>query len=311
MSIKIDILICSYNEAPHIPGLLESLRQQTVGPESFRVIFVDNASNDDTRRVVQENAHGLDLEYFYEGRPGKNWACNAGYGIARTPYVAHIDADARADRRWLENILRVIREQQQDLFGGPYFPYYISDKPAWYLDRYNSETKGDAPRYLQDNEYLHGTNMVWRRSLVERLGGFDVNIGITGRGFARGDETNLMIRARREIPNFKVFYDPAIVVYHLTREQYFSLWYWARCQFAQGMHDPAVWNTTMRKRSRYLRLAQFFVSATVVGAKGAKALVRRNREKYPYWENYWYERMLPEIYRLGGIWELLNQRSGQ
>lgn len=307
--MEIDVLMCGYNEAQHIPRALESLRAQSVEPQSFRVIFVDNASKDDTRRVVQENSEGLNLEYVYEAQPGLNVARNAGYRHAVAEYVAHIDADAKADPRWIETILEVIRREGPDLCGGPYFPYYTTEKPAWFLDSYNSSYKGETPHYLGESEFLNGTNMIWRRSIVEQLGGFNEHIGLTERGLARGDETNLILYARRTLPDFKAFYHPGIVVYHLTRPECFSMWYWVRRSFSQGRHDYEMWNKETQKRPRLLRLAQFFGASTLVGAKGTKAFVQRNRARFPHWENYWYECMMPEIYRLGERWELV-QHSG-
>jgi glucosyl-dolichyl phosphate glucuronosyltransferase len=309
MVMEIDVLMCGYNEAPHIPAALQSLRSQSVPPHSFRVIFVDNASQDETRKVVEENSHGLNLEYVYEARPGLNMARNAGYRAARAPFVAHLDADAKADSRWIENIRHVIEEQQPDLTGGPIFPYYLTEKPAWFSDAYNMDFKGDEPRALTEQEFLSGSNMVWRRSVVEQLGGFNTNIGLMERGLARGDETDLMVQARRSVDGFKAFYHPEIIVYHLTRPETFSLWYWARRFFSQGNHDREIWNNSAaRERSRYLRLAQFVGTAALVGAKGAKALVTRDRKHHPYWKNYCYELMMPEVYRLGAIWGLI-QRS--
>lgn len=305
MSMNLDILMCGYNEAPHIPRALESLRAQTVAPRSFRVIFVDNASKDETRQVVEEHSHGLELEYVYEARPGLNIARNTGYSRARASYVAHIDADAKADPQWVETILEVIRREQPDLCGGPYFPYYMTEKPAWFLDDYNASQKGDEARYLQEHEFLNGTNMIWRRSVVERLGGFNAHVGLTERGLARGDETSLILHARKELPGFKAFYHPRIIVYHLTRPETFSLWYWMRRSFAQGYHDHEIWNHASASRSRLLRLTQFGGAATVAAGQGAKALVQRDRNKYPRWENYWFEIMMPEIYRLGEIWGLV------
>jgi len=309
MNAEVDVLICAYNEVPNIPRVLESLRAQTVGGESFRTILVDNASTDETRRVVEENAHGLHLEYVYEGRQGKNWACNAGYARSQAAYVAHIDADAKADSRWIENILRVIRQEQPDLCGGPYFPYYTTSKPAWFLDRYNADGKGDVPRYLQEHEFLNGTNMIWCRSVVEHLGGFNPHVGLSARGLTRGDETNLMLHARSELPNFKAFYDPGIAVYHLTRPETFSLWYWMRRSFAQGWYDYGVWDKSAVRRARLLRLAQFGAEAIVVGARGIKALVWRSRREFPYWENYLYEQTVPDVYRLGNIWAVVCRPS--
>jgi glycosyltransferase involved in cell wall biosynthesis len=307
MVMEIDVLMCGYNEAPYIPAALESLRSQSAGPQSFRVIFVDNASKDETRKVVEENAHGLRLEYVYEQRPGLNMARNAGYSHARAEYVAHIDADAKADARWIEKILDAIGREGPDLLGGPYFPYYTTAKPAWFLDSYNSSYKGEEARYLGASEFLDGTNMIWRRSVVEGLGGFNAHVGLTERGLVRGDETTLIMAARRSLAGFKAFYDPEIIVYHLTRPETFSLWYWMRRSFTQGRQDYKVWNKGARKRPKLLRLAQFFGASTVIGAKAMSAFVQRNRAAFPHWKNYWYERIMPEIYRLGGIWELVNQ----
>lgn len=309
MEAGIDVLICAYNEAQHVARTLESLRSQSVDPQSFRVILVDNASKDNTREVVEENSHGLNLEYVYEERPGLNIARNTGYRHASAPYVAHIDADAKAAPRWMETILQVIRQEQPDLCGGPFLPYYISEKPAWFLDKYNSSYKGDEVRLLGDQEFLSGTNMIWRRSLVEQLGGFDSGVGLIARGFTRGDETHLIVRARKEIAGFKAFYHPSIIVYHLTRDEWFSLKYWLRCSFSQGFHDHELWDTPSHRRPTYVRLGQFLVAAAGIGLRGTSALVRRNREDFPYWKNYCYERVMPEVYKLGGIWRLVRQRS--
>jgi glycosyltransferase involved in cell wall biosynthesis len=305
-----DVLICGYNEATNIPGILESLRLQSVGSEKFRVIFVDNASTDDTPRVVQANAHGLNLEYVYEPLLGKNSACNAGYRYAQAPYVAHLDADVKTDPHWLENILWVIQQEQPDLCGGPYFPYYVTPKPAWYLDRYGSNSLGDEPHYLRAHEYLSGSNMVWRRSIVEQLGGFKVGVGLVGRGLARGDETNLIARAKKEIPSFKAFYHPNIKVYHSTRPETFSLWYWTRRKFTEGRYSHKMWGTSPPGYSGRRAMREFFLLAKKVAAELATAIWRRDTNAYPYWQNYWYERIRPDIFRLGVLWGVFNQKGG-
>jgi glycosyltransferase involved in cell wall biosynthesis len=304
-----DVLICAYNEAPHIPRALESLRLQSVGPEKFRVIFVDNASTDDTPKVVRENAHGLNLKYVYEPHLGIISAWKTGYQHAQAPYVAHLDADAKADPHWLENIMRVIQQEQPDLCGGPYFPYYITPKPAWFLDRYNSNYMGEAPHCLQEREFLSGTNMVWRRSMIEQLGGFKLGVGLRGRGVARDDETKLIVRARKEIPNFKAFYHPGIIVYHLTRPERFSLWYWVRRNFTQGRFSHEIWGASRQSYSTCQAVIHFFLFIIKVVAKTALAFVRRDKNAYPYWQNYWHERMLPHIYWLGVLWHILNQKG--
>lgn len=306
MNVELDVLICGFNEVPNISRVLESLRAQSVSSQKFRVIYVDNASTDETRRIVEENAHGLDLQYVYEGRQGKNWACNAGYEHARAAYVAHLDADAKADSRWIENILRVIEEQQPYLIGGPLYPYYITAKPAWYLDRYSTDYRGDTAQYLPGHN-LNGSNMIWRRTFVEQLGGFDTSIGLKGRGLIRGDETSLMVKAKQTVPDFAPFYDPSIVVSHLIRPEIMSLWYWTRRAFVQGRHDHKVWNRDTAERSRVFWLAEFFRTAMPVGAKGAKAFVLRDKSIYRHWKSYCFEALLPDVHKLGLVWELIER----
>lgn len=308
MTAKVDVLICAYNEAANIAQTLESLRAQTASPKSFRVIVVDNASQDDTRRVVEENAHGLELEYVYEAQPGLNSARNTGYRHARAAYVAHLDADAKADSRWIETITQAIRQERPIVCGGPLFPYYLETKPEWYLDRYNTDYRGDVACYLPE-QMLNGSNMVWQRSIVEQLGGFDVDIGLKGRGLTRGDETSLIVRARKTFPDFAPFYHPGIVVHHLVRPDTFSLWYWTRRFFLQGSHDHKVWDKDSVRRPLWFWPAKFLAVAAAASAQALRATIRRDKTEFPYWKSYCFEKLLPEVYRLGMLWELVHRQK--
>jgi GT2 family glycosyltransferase len=197
----------------------------------------------------------------------------------------------------------VLREERPDLCGGPYFPYYVDPKPRWYLDRYNSDGRGDEARALGEGEFVNGTNMIWRRERVEQLGGFRGDLGVTARGAARGGETNLIIRGRQEIAGFKVWYHPGMIVYHLTRPGAMSLGYSIRQLFATGRKHNQVFNITKHDLSRprlFLRLLQ--TAGRLVGL-ALGALLYRDRKRFPFWQNAVYERMLPEFYRLGRLWE--------
>lgn len=301
--MPIDVLICAHNATRYFPLTLESLRAQSTGAEAFRVIFVDSASTDGTPETLDRHAKGLHIEYVYEAKVGKNAACNAGYARARSRHVAHLDADTTADRDWLENILRVIRDVGPPALGGRCYPYYVTPRPAWFLDRYNSFSYGDEPRFL-DRDYLIGMNMAWERSVVERLGGFREDVGVTGRGLGRrGDETNLFIRARREIPEFKAYYDPRIVVRHVTRPEWFTMRYWMARSFLEGRYSYEAWEQSRSARpssGRLLGRSLRLVAAS--GTKAALAVLRRDRSLYPYWKNYWWERVLPDVFALGQLW---------
>ena len=141
--------------------------------------------------------------------------------------------------------------------------------------------------------------MVLRRQVVEYLKGFRVDVGITGRGLARGDETNLVVRARQNIPDFKTFYHPDIYVYHLTRSQLFSMSYLIRRAFAQGRHNHLVWEQENQQASKSQLLLEMARRLYNFGRSLAYGVVRRDRTQFPYLQNYIYERLLKDIEGLG------------
>jgi glycosyltransferase involved in cell wall biosynthesis len=298
---SIDVIICAYNEAARIPQALGSLKQQTVGVDTFRVILVDNASRDATRQVVEQNQDGLNLTYTFESRPGLNAARNTGLAVGSAEYAAFLDADASAHPDWLARIRATIAEFHPDLCGGPYYPYFVGLRPNWFLDRYNSSRLGMAARFLGSSEFLSGTNTVWRRSLVTDLGGFDHQVGLVGRGLARGDETELMMRAWRINPDFKVYYDPEAIVYHYTRPETYHLTYWIRRNYVQGRR----WRTAMMRGNTAWPpdwAGQLWLGGKALGRFALGTLLGplfRNRARYPYYENFMYERVIPEVGRLG------------
>jgi glycosyltransferase involved in cell wall biosynthesis len=90
LSDKITIVIPCKNEENYIHHLLDSLREQNIGPT--RIIIADG-STDNTRQVIQHNSHGLNIEII-DGGPVST-AKNNGARQVTTPYILFIDADVR------------------------------------------------------------------------------------------------------------------------------------------------------------------------------------------------------------------------
>jgi len=51
--IRISVIVCTYNRATLVRGVLESLCNQDIDGSLYEIIVVDNNSTDDTRRVVE------------------------------------------------------------------------------------------------------------------------------------------------------------------------------------------------------------------------------------------------------------------
>ena len=61
--------------------------------------------------------------------------------------------------------------------------------------------------------------MFCRRLLLEDMGGFDTNFGMSGEKIAYGEETALQISIRADMPEEVIYYDPRLYVFHLVREE--------------------------------------------------------------------------------------------
>ncbi len=292
----IDVLVCCHNDAALLPNLLDGLVEQTA--KDFRVIVVDNASTDDPAAIFDRYRGRLEIESLFEPVLGLNRARNAGYTKATSTFVAHIDADTIPDPQWMEAILDVAAHIDCDLFGGPYRPYYPVPKPDWFLDAFMTRDLGPAARFL-DDEHPYGMNMIWRREVVQQLGGFSTAVGLHGRGLQRGDETELVLRARKTLPRFRVYNDPRISVRTAVRPELFSLRYWAARKFEQGRIAREVSGDNAAGLSWPWPL-RGPLAAALFAAMLAKALVWRHGRRV---ETAIMEDALPALFHVGSAYQ--------
>jgi glucosyl-dolichyl phosphate glucuronosyltransferase len=304
---RISIVVCTYNRSRLLQGCLESLENQTLDPACFEVIIVDNNSTDATEQVgehfVRKNSN---FYYYFETDQGLSHARNRGWSEASGAYVGYIDDDAKASPQWVETALRIAGAERPDVLGGPYYAFYDGPRPFWFLDRYESDSKGDTARTLQESEYLNGSNIFFKRELLSALGGFNPDFGMSGNKTAYGEETTLMIAARDRFPGLKVYYDPELYVFHLAAPDKMKLSRVAQRRFVAGRWSFRVFRTegsTLRK-SRPVAFMKVCFWAVYFGADLIRALFR-DRSVHPFLQNYWYEHSFRILERIGGAWENL------
>jgi len=300
-SDRLDVVVCCHNDADLLARLLDSLANQSAGRDAFRVIVVDNGSKDDPHSVAQRYAERLDIDVIVEPQLGLNRARNAGHRHAQSRFVAHVDADSIPDREWVEAILDVTSRTDCDLCGGPYRPFYVSPKPEWFEDRFVGHTWGETPRPMLGREHPHGMNMTWRKATVERLGGFRTELGLHGRGLARGDETELVARGRTSGAPFHVYYDPRISVQTVVRPEALSFRYWLRRTFVHGRTCRDMWGNLGPGMSRPWPLRGIGALALI-----GLALLRtpfRSRRRYRHTRTFLFDHLLPPLFHLGSAYQ--------
>jgi glucosyl-dolichyl phosphate glucuronosyltransferase len=303
----ISVVTYTYNRAGILATLLESIYSQNLSSEMFEFVVVDNHSTDQTRELVNSfcSRYG-NIHYFYEERLGASSARNRGWQEARGEYIAFIDDDGKAPPGWLEVAAGIIQDVKPDLFGGPVLPYYVSKKPLWFKDEYAIRQQGELARQLEIDEYLSGNNLFIRKEMLEVLNGFDEQLGHHGTSFGYGEETDLQRRVRKQFPQACIYYEPRLYNDHLVREEKFSLLWQVRAKFALGRFNYLTFSDGDHKLE-LRHLLGVVLMPFIIGYELTLGVLLRDRKKFSFPQNYYYEKSLDEIRIFGKLIERFRQ----
>lgn len=215
----ISIVVCTYNRVNLLSGCLNSLTCQTLEPNSFEVIVIDNGSTDDTATVIEDFIIGQkNFRGFKEDHLGLSHARNRGWKEAVGKYVAYIDDDAIAPPDWVFQIKSFIeRKPHVAAFGGPYDSFSMVPVPDWFPPDYGVLSLGEEERPLViGREWITGTNMIFKRELFAKYCGFDTGLGMSGDKVSYGEEPRFLIELNKnKVP---IYYVPSIKVRHLVAD---------------------------------------------------------------------------------------------
>jgi glycosyltransferase involved in cell wall biosynthesis len=198
------------------------------------IVVVDNdAEARAGAAVVEEMAptFRFPIQSYVEPRRGHTYAYNQAFAIAchSTPapdYVAVLDDDEYPDANWLTELVRVAREYNVEIVGGPVFPVF--DNP----DRWLAKSGLYAPhRYATGRvSMIYGTgSMLIRRTTLEHYldEPFQHDYAFTG-----GGDEEFFYRCRRDGRSF-AWADEAHV-FETTPQSRTTVGYLLRRMFRKG-----------------------------------------------------------------------------
>lgn len=213
---SISVVICTYNRQKFIGACLQCLAAQTLPADQWEVIVIDNDSTDQTATIVKAfiDAHpALPFRYVHEAQKGLSFARNRGIEEAAADIITYIDDDAEAVPEFVATILHFMLQHPEAAgAGGRVLPKYSEQpEPEWmnkYLNGYIGKVDhGGEPRlFVGKMKYPIGCNMTYRKTLMQRAGGFNNQLSF------RGDDKHIFHHVTRINPN--VYYLQEALVYH-------------------------------------------------------------------------------------------------
>jgi glycosyltransferase involved in cell wall biosynthesis len=176
----LSVVICTYNRAPLLDKVLDSLCRQTLPLRDFEVVIINDGSIDDTEAVSASYASKLSLRYIYQRNAGLASAKNHGLFASRGDVVLFLDDDDIAGEALLEEHVKTHAAFPADnyaVLGYTALDQNISDNPLMhfiteigcFLFSYPSLKHGD----ILDYTYFWGGRSSCKRSLLLEFGVFN------------------------------------------------------------------------------------------------------------------------------------------
>lgn len=303
----ISIVICTFNRAELLSDVLQTLSEQTLEASCYEVIVVDNNSQDNTRYITEEFCRGYaNIRYCFEARQGLSHARNRGWREANGLYVAYVDDDCVVPAQWLTVARKIIEQESPGVFGGPYYAHHFTSVPYWWKESYEGFGLSDTARALIPGELLRGANIFIKRRLLQITEGFNDAYGMSGKNIDFGEESELQKRIRSAMPDELFYYDPELYIYHLVRPEKVTWRYIMRSRFAGGRNIYKVFRDDTTQETSLSQITLPVLAGLTIFRFFASFLVGvllRNRGRYPYLQNYLYEKTFMHVQKLGFIYE--------
>lgn len=232
---KLSLIIATYNRGALLERTLDSLLVQTLPAVCWEAVVVNNNSTDDTesRFAAYVARHPeVDLRMVTELQQGVSAARNRGIAEAQGEYIVIIDDDETVVPEFLENYFRLFEEHPEvSAAGGRILPEFVDQPPRW-MSRYTERAiagtldLGEEQKEFPQGTFFGGGNHGFRRTVIERYGGFDPSLGRTGAVLLAGEEKEFFLRLRAG--GERIVYLPQAIIRHLIDERRMTRSYFTR-----------------------------------------------------------------------------------
>jgi GT2 family glycosyltransferase len=219
MTPKVIVLILSYNGKSLLQDSVSSYLKNDY--DNFEVVVVDNASTDGTVQWVRQNFPSVytlrtDKDLKYAG--GFNFGMQYAFGEKEADYVLITNNDVKADKKTIEELVRVA--EMDPMIGFVTGKVYYFDKPdtlqtvGFYEDSVRltgghlGNREVDKGQYDEIAERLFTDDifMLVKKNVYDNVGGYDPEFEF--------QVEQVDWQARGKAKGFKIYYTPHAKIWH-------------------------------------------------------------------------------------------------
>lgn len=198
---RVTVVATVYNSSKVLPTSLGSLRDVP------RVIVVDNNSTDGTAEVARASHPGVEVIHNPHNS-GITIATNLGFNAATTEYILHINPDTQMVPGCVEALVAIM-DANPNAAGAA--PLIVNNRGHQEVDvmgagEHNHRKISQAPEGPFCTWFVTGAVVLWRRSVLQQINGFDENI------FLYEDDADLCMRSVKA--GYMFILDPTYTVHH-------------------------------------------------------------------------------------------------
>jgi glycosyltransferase involved in cell wall biosynthesis len=200
----VSVVVSTRDRASDVAELLAALPGQTLAPERFEVVVVNDGSTDGTQALLDEATAGGKIAVRAIHRQSSNGPAvgrDEGWRVARAPLIAFTDDDCVPDPEWLERGLEAASANPGTFVQGRTAPRpdQLDQLGPW------SRTMDVA----ELGPHFPATNLFYPRDLLEALNGWDTDAFADAAG---GEDTDLAWRAIES--GVRPVYEPRSLTFH-------------------------------------------------------------------------------------------------
>jgi GT2 family glycosyltransferase len=212
MSCRVSVVVSTKDRPDHVVDCVRCVLANRNA--DFDLVVVDQSETavmDRARTAVGDDPR---LRWITTGTRGLSASRNIGVSATAAPVIAFTDDDCRVPSDWIARLQAAFdgHEDRAIVFGAVVLP--PDDRAKGYAAEFGPTATTEYQHVLPDleSQWGVGANMAIRRTVLERIGVFDLMLG-AGAPFCSAEEIDLTIRALAA--GFKVIHTPEVSVVHL------------------------------------------------------------------------------------------------